>query len=474
MPPGTKLRNVPHILVDGADSIGVAGALDRVFVNIGMFGEEWVRCHNPIIGMRTQKPFSIPNARKNSVYWRATEERTANLASYLVKASAPMPLRDAPGGQKYLTADQATLDRGRLVFAGNCMPCHSSKRPSDQILPSKDEYRNWARQEVMKPDFLENNYLSDDQRYPITYLETNASRALQDNATSGHIWEEFSSENYKQTPSVGEITVYDPFAKHDYKFKPPGGGPGFYRTPTLVGIWAGAPFLHNNSLGDFNGDPSVDGRMRAFDDGIDKMFWPDKRKGIGSIARTTARSWLVIPAVYLPGAVEGIVGRIARPFTHLPWLLPLLVFALAFGLFLSGWRRQRSFLRYFLCGCGLLVFIVALVLVPLNFFIAGKLGDLRVGPFPKGMPVNLLASMNPKAKPTDMLSAMWKMNQACRRIEKEHLSDEEATRVFSASAAPALLKVSKSPDWVQDRGHYFPAPLSDEDKHALKEYLKTF
>ena len=63
-PPGGKTRRVPHILVDGADSIGVPGALDRVFVNIGMFGEEWVRCHNPIVGGRAQKPFSIPNAQQ--------------------------------------------------------------------------------------------------------------------------------------------------------------------------------------------------------------------------------------------------------------------------------------------------------------------------------------------------------------------------------------------------------------------------
>ena len=49
-PPGGVRRNVPHILMDGADSIGVPGALDRVFVNIGTFGEEWLRCHNPIIG----------------------------------------------------------------------------------------------------------------------------------------------------------------------------------------------------------------------------------------------------------------------------------------------------------------------------------------------------------------------------------------------------------------------------------------
>ena len=133
-PPGGEMRRVPHVLVDGADSIGVPGALDRVFVNIGAFGEEWLRCHNPIIGLRSQKTFSIPNARKHSVYWRATEERTPNLARFLLRVSEPMPLREAPGGEQYLTKDQQLLDRGRIVFAENCMACHSSKQPNESIV----------------------------------------------------------------------------------------------------------------------------------------------------------------------------------------------------------------------------------------------------------------------------------------------------------------------------------------------------
>lgn len=471
MPPGGVERRVPHVLVDGADSIGVAGALDRVFVNIGMFGEEWVRDHNPIIGMRRQKPFSIANARKHSVYWRATEERTPNLAAYLIKASGPMKLSDAPGGQNYLTSDPTVLDRGRQIFAEKCMTCHSSKMPQNKA--DDIQFVNWARQEVMKPDFLEDNYLSNDQRYPVTYLETNAARALQDNATRGKIWEEFSSEDYKRTPSVGEIQVYDPFAKRDYKFKAPGGGPGYYRVPTLVAIWAAAPFLHNNSLGNYSADPSVEGRLRDFDDAIEKMFNPEKRRGVASIARTTARSWFVIPAVYLPFAVEGIAGRFVRPITSLPWLLPLVVLALGILLCVFG-RRRRGFLRFLVVSLGLLVLFVGVVLIPVNLLIAGRLGDLRVGPLPKGMPVNLLASMNSQAPPADTVTAIWKTAKACRRIDREKLNDDEALRLFETEAAPALLKVSKSPDWVEDRGHYFAVPLSDEDKHALKEYLKTF
>ena len=482
MPPGGESRRVPHVLVDGADSIGVAGALDRVFVNVGVFGEEWLRCHNPIFGVRTQKPFSIENARKHSVYWQATEQRTPNLASYLIKAGKPMRLRDAPDGQNYLSKDEQILHRGRLMFAENCMACHSSKRPNDGVerrpenfasWSHDEQFLSWARAEVMKPDFLENNFLSTDARYPVTLLQTNASRALQDNATRGKIWEQFSSENYKQTPSIGEIEVYDPFAKHNYRFHVPGGGPGFYRVPTLVGIWAGAPFLHNNGLGEFNGDPSVEGRMRAFDDAIDRMFWPEKRRGLDTISRTTERSLLIIRAAYLPDAVEGVAGRVARPVTTMPWLLPALTLGLGLVLVAAG-RRRGKISRFLLVSLGVLVIAIALILVPVNLFVAGKLGDLRLGPFPKGMPINLIANLDPQAAPGDVLSAFWKMHKACRRIETENPSDEEATRIFEAEAAPALLKVSKSPDWVEDRGHYFAAPLADPDKQALKEYLKTF
>ena len=59
-------------------------------------------------------------------------------------------------------------------------------------------------------------------------------------------------------------------------------------------------------------------------------------------------------------------------------------------------------------------------------------------------------------------------------------SDEEATRVLSP-LVPQMLQFSKCPDLIVNRGHYFgtdkfqeePA-LSDEDKRALIEFLKTF
>jgi hypothetical protein len=56
---GTNPRHTPRVLLDGADSIGVFGALSRVYLNIGTFAEEWSRCHNPIIGFEPQRPFSM-------------------------------------------------------------------------------------------------------------------------------------------------------------------------------------------------------------------------------------------------------------------------------------------------------------------------------------------------------------------------------------------------------------------------------
>ena len=32
----------PHVLKDGSDSVGALGALNRVFINIGLFSEEWL------------------------------------------------------------------------------------------------------------------------------------------------------------------------------------------------------------------------------------------------------------------------------------------------------------------------------------------------------------------------------------------------------------------------------------------------
>ena len=67
--PGEKATMpVPHILKDGADSVGVPGATIRVYVNIGMFSEYWLTLHNRLIGLKPQSPFEVATAQKNSVF----------------------------------------------------------------------------------------------------------------------------------------------------------------------------------------------------------------------------------------------------------------------------------------------------------------------------------------------------------------------------------------------------------------------
>ena len=48
-------------------------------------------------------------------------------------------------------------------------------------------------------------------------------------------------------------------------------------------------------------------------------------------------------------------------------------------------------------GGGYLSIAGALVVGLLIYFLNGALGDVRVGPIPKGTPVNLLANVNPDA-----------------------------------------------------------------------------
>ena len=110
---------VPHILKDGADSVGVPGATIRVYINIGMYSQHWLQQHQALIGLTPQKPFSIKTAQENSVYWNATQEKVANIAEFFKKLTS-FRLADAPGGAEYLTKDEAVLTRGKAVFADNC------------------------------------------------------------------------------------------------------------------------------------------------------------------------------------------------------------------------------------------------------------------------------------------------------------------------------------------------------------------
>jgi RoxA-like, cytochrome c-like len=372
---GTTLQ-VHHILKDGADSVGVAGASLRVYVNIGMCGDYWQTLHDAVLGVaRKQQPFDMDHARKTCPDWSATEARMANAEAFL-KTLKPLLLKDAPGGAAYLTTSPDTLRVGRKAFAENCAGCHSSKQPP----AGTADPTQWFRDAVERDDFLTDNFLSDDKRKSVTRIGTNVARALASNATRGNIWEQFSSETYKEQPSVGPLTnLYNPQdPTKPITFEMPGGGRGYYRTASLTSIWATAPYLHNNSVGTFVKDPSVQGRITAFYDGIQKMLWPERRLGVQSIPVTTVESTVMI----------------------------------------SGTQRR-----------------------------------VRI---PAGTPVDYVARVDPTRLP-DIVRNTQLLNL---------FSDDSIYR--------RMLRNNAAPDFVLDRGHPFGSALSDAEKWALIEYLKTF
>src|SRR5262249_44681507 len=98
----------------------------------------------------------------------------------------------------------------------------------------------------------------------------------------------------QDTDDQGKPTdLYNPLTgQRTVKFTVPDQRSPSYRTPSLVSIWATAPYLHNNSVGVFTGDPSVAGRMAAFEDGMRKLLWPELRLKERSIKVTTQDSRL--------------------------------------------------------------------------------------------------------------------------------------------------------------------------------------
>jgi cytochrome c5 len=408
--PETKAEMpVAHILKDGADSVGVPGATIRVYVNIGMFSEYWLTLHNRLVGLVDQQPFKVKYAREHSVFWLATEERLGHIRAFFEKLK-PYHLADAPGGAAFLRPDQVV--RGPQVFANNCASCHSSKQPPGGIDPESGDGKAWFRTAVMQPDFLENNFLSNEKRYPLSRIQTNSARALATNARRGHVWDSFSSETYKELTPVNKLEVFfNPFNEaQPITFRPQDKqtGPGYYRVPSLVSLWSSAPFLHNNALGKFTGDPSVAGRLEAYNDAAEKLLWPDKRLGKASIWRTQNECAFHLAKEFVP-----------KPFQKF----------------------------------------------------ADKDGFLNLGPIPKGTPINLIANLEPNLK--QFAALQLKLIPILIDIKARSLSPEAST-VELRKAIPELLAASKCPDFIEDEGHYFGTDLPDEDKRALIEYMKTF
>lgn len=449
----------PRVLKDGADSVGALGALNRVYLNIGLFSEEWLQHFRPLVGGKKITPIEISVARKNSSYWLANEKQTPDLALFFLASARPDLLKNAPDGQRYMSKDATVLAHGKEVFADTCARCHSSKQPektfsfftdqgcnNENYLVCYSKYWDWTqsyeykqkiREIVNSEDFLEDNFLSTEMRIPVSQLETNMCSPLATNALKDNIWDNFSSQSYKNLPAVGTVNVQHPYSAAISQFDMPGGGRGYTRPASLVSLWSTAPFLLNNTLGRFYPSGSVDDRIKAFDNAIEQLLWPQKRDGdfsvmtksgkqhTGLIDRTTTQSFLRVDAGYLPDFLQKLNGTLA---SFLPWLF--------------------------------------------------SDDGIEIGPIPKGTPVSLLSNIDMEQR-KDVLKLLLKIKKDLKALPK-NATDEQAKAVFSNLVDP-LISISKCPDYVVNKGHYFgtsfdrdETPLSDNEKHDLIEFLKTF
>ncbi len=131
-------------------------------------------------------------------------------------------------------------------------------------------------------------------------------------------------------------------------------------------------------------------------------------------------------------------------------------------------------------------------------------GAFKLGPIPKGFPINLAANYQPlpdldRATAAERLAHAANLGRLIVKFVENwpslDLSADDATLLaWGTKLREPLLKLSKCPDFVVNRGHYFGTakfndtsglsddekafgaepPLSDQDKQALIEFIKTF
>ena len=202
--------------------------------------------------------------------------------------------------------------------------------------------------------------------------------------------------------------------------------------------------------------------MKSFQASIEQLLWPEKRRtepGLdGFIMRTTEQSWVKIPKRDIPVELANLFGSLPDPF--------------------SG-----------------------LLADPISHLF-DKDGNFELGPIPRGFPVSLAANYQPLADIQDVAGKAEHTKNFLNLLATlvanlpppgPGASDEDRLAWLKNLGEP-LLKLSKCPDFVVNRGHYFgaakfndteglsedeksfgPEPvLSDDDKRALIEFIKTF
>jgi hypothetical protein len=303
---GEQTEQVANILKGGEDTVGYAEAVQRVYFNIGSCAEQCWLNHVPDLraidtAQRNygQTPFDIGQCRRDCSSFRAIEDRLDDVVNFLV-SGRPAELWQARGlgDSKQLEQQldqefgEGSVAHGREVFAATCAGCHSSqKAPFDNV--------DFRATDPNDPS-LRLDFLSNEKPVLASTVGTYAARALHSNHMASRVWDQYAARDlHDRAP--------DPKLQEIMK----GGGRGYYRPPSLLSLWAYAPFMLNNAIGpevcgkpskpeldlysspyvDADGKPlanppacwpydvSVEGRYKLFKASVDELLHPQQRVG---------------------------------------------------------------------------------------------------------------------------------------------------------------------------------------------------
>jgi hypothetical protein len=331
------------VLKGGEDSVGEHLALIRVYINIGTCTEEcWVpKFPKPgtFLGEKAaQRPFRIDECYQACEAWNHADAKMPDLAAYLITGGPTYLLKakDVDGTPGSAFIDLGKVPHGRKVFARECAGCHSSKFAPEAVRADKEALARFYEGHVfgseqywqhefeesernskefkarylaadargrLRPkqfatdDVFGQDWLANDEPVPFGVIGTNMCRALHDNHSTGHIWEEFSSETYKRRPPAGSVKnvvsrmVPLVGGKEWGGEREISGGSGYLRNFSLLSAWATAPFLHNNAIGELTHRPdgsidyTVRGRVTQFHNAFDELLTPEAQRPV-KVART--------------------------------------------------------------------------------------------------------------------------------------------------------------------------------------------
>lgn len=259
---GPKMRNGQG----GEDDVGGDLAALRVYTNIGVC---YFECVFP--AQMTNQPVSRQMCEETCADW-PTQQQLDDISTFLAGHKAPRYPR--------LFVDRARYARGAELFAENCASCHSSN-----AVLSNDEItllvRDW------RPNFLTGDLHQ-------TSNTTNTCRALGTNWDAGRIWADFGSDEFKARAAAGLKG---------------------YRTMPLTGIWATAPFMHNQSIGTWApANASLTQRRANYENSMRELLNPARAanpvfRGFSLQPETFGTPFLLTPQGKLPIKVALSQGR---------------------------------------------------------------------------------------------------------------------------------------------------------------------